>query len=121
MSTHPHPPRSGRRPHRDGDHRPRRLARRLQLRRQAGTATAAATATQADKITVWIEEDLPDRVAATQAIVDHFQQRAASRSSWPRSPRTSSARSSPQRRAGDLPDVMGGVPLGRPAACPPTS
>jgi multiple sugar transport system substrate-binding protein len=63
-------------------------------------------------ITVWIQEDLPDRVAATQAIVDDFS--AASGIEVELTPvaedqfdqlLTSSA------AAGDLPDVIGGVSL----------
>lgn len=63
-------------------------------------------------ITVWVQEDLPDRVAATQAIVDEFS--AASGVEVELVPvaedqfdqlLTSSA------AAGDLPDVIGGISL----------
>jgi multiple sugar transport system substrate-binding protein len=63
---------------------------------------------------VWIEEDLPDRVAATQKIVDDFT--AATGIKVKLTPvaedqfnqiLTSNA------AAGDLPDVMGGIPLGQ--------
>ena len=54
--------------HRDGRHRGRHPGR-LRRRDDDGGEATAATPTA---ITVWIEEDLPDRVAATQAIVDAF-------------------------------------------------
>jgi multiple sugar transport system substrate-binding protein len=67
-----------------------------------------------DSITVWIEEDLPDRVAATQAIVDEFTaasgievELVAVAEDQFNQILTSNA------AAGDLPDVMGGIPLGQ--------
>ena len=68
----------------------------------------------ADKITVWIEEDLPDRVAATQAIVDAFTKEsgidvelvAVAEDQFNQILTSNAA-------AGDLPDVMGGIPLGQ--------
>jgi len=68
----------------------------------------------ADKITVWIEEDLPDRVAATQAIVDQFtadtgidvELTAVAEDQFNQILTSNAA-------AGDLPDVMGGIPLGQ--------
>lgn len=68
----------------------------------------------ADKITVWIEEDLPDRVAATQAIVDDFTAKsgievelvAVAEDQFNQILTSNAA-------AGDLPDVMGGIPLGQ--------
>lgn len=96
-------------------------------RRSAGVLAAAALSVttlaacgdddeggggDSDSITVWIQEDLPDRVAATQAIVDDFT--AASGIEVELVPvaedqfnqvLTSSA------AAGDLPDVMGAISL----------
>ena len=68
----------------------------------------------ADSITVWIEEDLPDRVAATQAIVDSFTAEtgievelvAVAEDQFNQILTSNAA-------AGDLPDVMGGIPLGQ--------
>ena len=68
----------------------------------------------ADKITVWIEEDLPDRVAATQAIVDAFTAEsgievelvAVAEDQFNQILTSNAA-------AGELPDVMGGIPLGQ--------
>ncbi len=67
-----------------------------------------------DSITVWIEEDLPDRVQATQAIVDDFTDKtgievklvAVAEDQFNQLLTSSAA-------AGDLPDVMGGIPLGQ--------
>lgn len=68
--------------------------------------------TTAESITVWIQEDLPDRVAATQAIIDDFT--AASGTEVELVPvaedqfnqlLTSAA------AAGDLPDVISGLSL----------
>lgn len=69
---------------------------------------------QADGITVWIVEDLPDRVAATQAIVDDFTQAsgvqvelvAVAEDQFNQILTSNAA-------AGDLPDVIGGLPLGQ--------
>ena len=68
----------------------------------------------ADSITVWIEEDLPDRVAATQDIVDAFTEEsgvevelvAVAEDQFNQILTSNAA-------AGDLPDVMGGIPLGQ--------
>jgi multiple sugar transport system substrate-binding protein len=68
----------------------------------------------ASSITVWIVEDLPDRVAATQEIVDAF-----SSSSGVEVELTAVAEDqfnqilTSNAAAGDLPDVIGGVPLGQ--------
>ena len=63
-------------------HRTRRRARAAALLAIATTVLASLAACSSDddgggdsdakSITVWIEEDLPDRVAATQTIVDAF-------------------------------------------------
>jgi multiple sugar transport system substrate-binding protein len=77
-----------------------------------GDGGGGGTGGDGGSITVWIQEDLPDRVAATQAIVDDFS--AASGIEVELTPvaedqfdqlLTSSA------AAGDLPDVIGGVSL----------
>ena len=68
----------------------------------------------ADSIKVWIEEDLPDRVAATQAIVDAFTEAtgikvelvAVAEDQFNQILTSNAA-------AGDLPDVIGGLPLGQ--------
>jgi multiple sugar transport system substrate-binding protein len=65
-----------------------------------------------DAITVWIVEDLPDRVAATQAIIDDFtadsgvdvELVAVAEDQFSQLLTSSAA-------AGDLPDVMGALPL----------
>jgi multiple sugar transport system substrate-binding protein len=65
------------------------------------------------KITVWIEEDLPDRVAATQKIVDAFSAKtgiqvklvAVAEDQFNQILTSNAA-------AGDLPDVIGALPLG---------
>jgi multiple sugar transport system substrate-binding protein len=68
----------------------------------------------AKSIDVWIEEDLPDRVAATQAIVDQFTQKTGIKVKL-----TAVAEDqfnqilTSNAAAGDLPDVMGGIPLGQ--------
>ena len=77
-----------------------------------GDAEGEGDGGSADAITVWIQEDLPDRVAATEAIVEDFT--SASGIDVDLVPvaedqfnqlLTSSA------AAGDLPDVVGGVSL----------
>ena len=68
----------------------------------------------ADAITVWIIEDLPDRVAATQEIVDAFSEEsgveveliAVAEDQFNQILTSNAA-------AGDLPDVIGGLPLGQ--------
>ena len=70
--------------------------------------------TSPDSIKIWIEEDLPDRVAATQKIVDAFtassgikvQLVAVAEDQFNQLLLSSAA-------AGTLPDVVGGVPLGQ--------
>ena len=70
--------------------------------------------TSPDSITVWIVEDLPDRVAATQRILEDFQQSsgvrvklvAVAEDQFNQLLLSSAA-------AGDLPDIVGGVPLGQ--------
>lgn len=68
----------------------------------------------ADSLTVWIVEDLPDRVAATQEIVDAFAE-----SSGVDVKLTAVAEDqfnqilTSNAAAGDLPDVIGGLPLGQ--------
>jgi len=66
------------------------------------------------KITVWIEEDLPDRVAATQKIVNAFTKKtgvkvklvAVGEDQFNQILTSNAA-------AGKLPDVIGGLPLGQ--------
>src|SRR4051795_4006317 len=68
----------------------------------------------AKNITVWIEEDLPDRVAATRDIVDAFTKKtgidvelvAVAEDQFNQILTSNAA-------AGKLPDVMGGIPLGQ--------
>ena len=68
----------------------------------------------ANSITVWIEEDLPDRVAATQGIVDDFTKKtgvkvtlvAVAEDQFNQILTSNAA-------AGTLPDVIGGLPLGQ--------
>ncbi len=68
----------------------------------------------ADKITVWIEEDLPDRVAATQAIVDAFTAETGIEVELtPVAEDQFNQILTSNAAAGDLPDVMGGIPLGQ--------
>jgi multiple sugar transport system substrate-binding protein len=65
-------------------------------------------------LTVWIEEDLPDRVAATQKIVDAFSEEsgvkvklvAVAEDQFNQLLTSNAA-------AGKLPDVVGGIPLGQ--------
>src|SRR3954447_9744549 len=67
-----------------------------------------------NKLTVWIEEDLPDRVAATQDIVDAFTKKtgvkvklvAVAEDQFNQILTSNAA-------AGKLPDVIGGLPLGQ--------
>ena len=63
------------------------------------------------RITVWTGDTLPDRVAATQAIVDQFTAATASRSSWSASTRTINQTLTSAAAAGELPDVIGSQPL----------
>lgn len=62
---------------------------------------------------VWIVEDLPDRVAATQAIVDQFSQDSGIEVKLtPVAEDQFNQILTSNAAAGDLPDVMGAVPLG---------
>jgi multiple sugar transport system substrate-binding protein len=85
------------------------------------TATLAACGSGSDnnsdsskQLTVWIEEDLPDRVAATQKIVDAFTKQsgikvklvAVAEDQFNQLLTSNAA-------AGKLPDVIGGIPLGQ--------
>ena len=80
----------------------------------SGCVQGDARNTSPDSIKVWIEEDLPDRVAATQRIVDAFtastgvevQLVAVAEDQFNQLLLSSAA-------AGTLPDVVGGVPLGQ--------
>jgi multiple sugar transport system substrate-binding protein len=68
----------------------------------------------ADSIQVWIEEDLPDRVAATQAIVDKFTKETGIEVELtPVAEDQFNQILTSNAAAGDLPDVMGGIPLGQ--------
>jgi multiple sugar transport system substrate-binding protein len=68
----------------------------------------------ADKITVWIEEDLPDRVAATQDIVDKFTAKTGIKVKLtPVAEDQFNQILTSNAAAGKLPDVMGGIPLGQ--------
>ncbi|MEJ7689230.1 MAG: extracellular solute-binding protein [Nocardioidaceae bacterium] len=97
-------------------HRRRRRARAAALTAIALVALAACSSGgdsgDANSIKVWIQEDLPDRVAATQAIVDDFTKQtgidvklvAVAEDQFNQLLTSSAA-------AGDLPDVIGGVSL----------
>jgi multiple sugar transport system substrate-binding protein len=68
----------------------------------------------ADGITVWIEEDLPDRVKATQAIVDDFTKQSGVKVELvPVAEDQFNQILTSNAAAGKLPDVMGGLPLGQ--------
>jgi multiple sugar transport system substrate-binding protein len=80
----------------------------------AGCGGDSEDSDDANSITVWIEEDLPDRVAATQRIVDGFTQKTGVKVSLVAIAEdqfnqilTSNA------AAGKLPDVIGSLPLGQ--------
>jgi multiple sugar transport system substrate-binding protein len=107
-------------------HRTRRRARGAAVLATAATVLASLAACSSDddsgdggdgdakSITVWIEEDLPDRVAATQAIADAFTEKsgikvklvAVAEDQFNQILTSNAA-------AGDLPDVIGGLPLGQ--------
>src|SRR3954454_12962513 len=100
------------------------------LRRSAGVLAAVTVASSlaacggggggddssnsSKSLTVWIEEDLPDRVAATQKIVDAFEKDsgitvklvAVAEDQFNQLLTSNAA-------AGKLPDVVGGIPLGQ--------
>ena len=62
---------------------------------------------------VWIVEDLPDRVAATQAIVDQFSEDSGIEVKLtPVAEDQFNQILTSNAAAGDLPDVMGAIPLG---------
>ena len=79
-----------------------------------GGGDGGASGGDANHITVWIEEDLPDRVAATQDIVDDFTKKtgvkvklvAVAEDQFNQILTSNAA-------AGKLPDVIGGLPLGQ--------
>lgn len=66
-----------------------------------------------DAIDVWIVEDLPDRVAATQAIVDAFTEESGIEVTLtPVAEDQFNQILTSNAAAGELPDVMGAIPLG---------
>jgi multiple sugar transport system substrate-binding protein len=79
-----------------------------------GGGDSGGSGGDANHITVWIEEDLPDRVAATQDIVDDFTKEtgvkvklvAVAEDQFNQILTSNAA-------AGKLPDVIGGLPLGQ--------
>jgi multiple sugar transport system substrate-binding protein len=79
-----------------------------------GGGDSGGSGGDANHITVWIEEDLPDRVAATQDIVDDFTKKtgvkvklvAVAEDQFNQILTSNAA-------AGKLPDVIGGLPLGQ--------
>ena len=67
-----------------------------------------------DTLTVWIIEDLPDRVAATQEIVDAFSEESGvTVELTPVAEDQFAQILTSNAAAGDLPDVIGGIPLGQ--------
>jgi multiple sugar transport system substrate-binding protein len=65
-----------------------------------------------DSITVWIQEDLPDRVAATQEIVDAFEaESGVTVDLVPVAEDQFDQLLTSSAAAGDLPDVIGGISL----------
>ena len=56
------------------------------------TAGGDGAGASGETLTVWNNEFQPDRMQATQAILDEFTQKTGSRPSWSPSPRTSSRR-----------------------------
>src|SRR4051794_26230521 len=79
-----------------------------------GGSGGGGSSSSANKITVWIEEDLPDRVASTQKIVDAFTKKtgvkvklvAVAEDQFNQILTSNAA-------AGKLPDVIGALPLGQ--------
>src|SRR3954453_18966566 len=70
--------------------------------------------------TVWIEEDLPDRVAATQDIVDAFTKKTGVKVKLVAVAEDQFNQILPSNAAaGKLPDVIGALPLGQ--VRPPSS
>lgn len=92
--------------------RPSRLALAVVGAFAALAACAGEQEQPPNSITVWIQEDLPDRVAATQEIVDAFSEEtgveveliAVAEDQFNQLLLSSAA-------AGDLPDVIGGISL----------
>ena len=77
--------------------------------RRAGTTSRTATPTA---IKVWIQEDLPDRVAATQEIVDAFTEESGVKVELvPVAEDQFNQLLTSAAAAGDLPDVIGGISL----------
>ena len=78
----------------------------------SGCTSGGGESTDGDAITFWVQEDLPDRVAATEAIVDDFSEESGievevvSVAEDQFSQLITSAAA-----AGDLPDVIGGISL----------
>lgn len=73
---------------------------------------AEGTAEAAGGIKVWIQEDLPDRVAATQAIVDDYTDATGTQVELvPVAEDQFNQLLTSSAAAGDLPDVIGGVSL----------
>jgi multiple sugar transport system substrate-binding protein len=67
-----------------------------------------------DTLTVWIIEDLPDRVAATQEIVDAFSAESGVKVKLTPIAEDQFAQIlTSNAAAGELPDVIGGIPLGQ--------
>ena len=67
-----------------------------------------------ETLTVWIIEDLPDRVAATQEIVDAFSEESGvTVKLTPVAEDQFAQILTSNAAAGDLPDVIGGIPLGQ--------
>lgn len=65
-----------------------------------------------DTLTVWIQEDLPDRVAATQAIVDDYTEATGTEVELvPVAEDQFNQLLTSSAAAGDLPDVVGGASL----------
>jgi multiple sugar transport system substrate-binding protein len=93
----------------------RRSAAQIAVMALLGTLAACGgedPESDGDSLTVWIQEDLPDRVAATQKIVDDFEAESGVQVKLVSVAEdqfnqllTSSA------AAGDLPDVIGGISL----------
>lgn len=79
------------------------------------TGTACSSSPEASddgRLTVWIQEDLPDRVAATQAIVDEFTAASGTQVELvPVAEDQFSQLITSAAAAGDLPDVIGGISL----------
>jgi multiple sugar transport system substrate-binding protein len=67
-----------------------------------------------ETLNVWIIEDLPDRVAATQEIVDAFSEESGTKVKLTPIAEDQFAQIlTSNAAAGELPDVIGGIPLGQ--------